>query len=251
MSTIAIAGGTGRLGGAVVTQLADRGHHARIVSRHPRPAGDPGTHPWATVDYSSRAGLADAFDGVDAIVLATGALRDAPAVRAVAHAAPAGTPLVYISIVGIDDVPMPYYRQKLLGERAVIDSGLPWTILRATQFHTLAASMLGALAKPPVMLVPKGVTAQPVSHVEVAARLADAATAEPAGRLPDMGGPEVAPLEEFARMYLDATGLSRRVVPVTLPGRMMAALTAGALTTPDHRDGHQTFGEFLAAGGTG
>jgi uncharacterized protein YbjT (DUF2867 family) len=246
MSTVLVTGGTGTLGREVVRALADGGHRPRIASRHPRPAGRPLDHEWATVDYRSGAGLADALADVDAVVLATSAFNDARLVRAVADAARPDTHLVYISIVGIDDIPMPYYERKLAAEQAVVASGRPWTILRATQFHDLALGMVRALAKPPVLLVPRGLAMQPVSAAEVGARLAALAVAEPAGRVPDLGGPEVLGVEQLARAYLEAAGISRRIVPVPAPGRMMRALAAGSNLTPEHADGRQTFAQFLA-----
>jgi uncharacterized protein YbjT (DUF2867 family) len=198
------------------------------------------------VDYTSGAGLADALAGVDAVVLATSGFRDTTALRAVLAAAPASTHLVYVSIVGIDDIPMPYYAQKLAAERELTASGRPFTILRATQFHDLARTLVRALATPPVMLVPGGLSMQPVSAADVGTRLAALATAEPAGRAPDMGGPEVLTVQDLARAYLDAAAKNRRIVPVRLRGRMMRALAAGANLTPEHADGTQTFAEFLA-----
>ena len=246
MGTVLVTGGTGTLGREVVRALTARGQRARIASRHPRPADRPRDHEWATVDYRSGAGLADALAEVDAVVLATSAFNDAPLVRAVGQAAGPDTHLVYISIVGIDDVSMPYYARKLAAERELVDTGRPWTIVRATQFHDLALAMVRALARPPVMLLPRGLTLQPVSATEVGDRLADLANAGPAGRVPDLGGPQVLGVQELARAYLDATGISRRMVTVPTPGRMMRALAAGALTTPEHAEGRQTFVEFLA-----
>lgn len=246
MSTVVVAGGTGTLGREVVRALADGGHRPRIASRHPRPAGHARDHEWATVDYRSGAGLADALAGADSVVLATSALRDAAIVRAVAAAAPPKLPLVYVSIVGIDDIRMPYYARKLEAERELVASSRPWTILRATQFHDLVLAMVRALAKPPVLMVPRGLSVQPVSAAEVGDRLAELAVADPAGRVPDMGGPEVLGVAEAARSYLRAAGIQRRIVPVPAPGRMMRALAGGANLTPEHATGRQTFEQFLA-----
>jgi uncharacterized protein YbjT (DUF2867 family) len=246
MAAVLVAGGTGTLGREVVAALAAGGHRVRIGSRRPRPAGRPIEHQWAAVDYRSGAGLADAVRGVDSIVVCTSAVRDATVLRPLIEAADPSTHLVYISIVGIDRIPMVYYRQKLAAEDVVSGSGRPWTILRATQFHPLALGLVGALAKPPVMLVPRGLSLQPVSPIDVGRRLADLAVGEPAGRVPDLGGPQVLGITELARAYLDAVGRSRRIVPVRVPGRMMRALADGSNLTPEHADGVQTFGQFLA-----
>jgi uncharacterized protein YbjT (DUF2867 family) len=246
MSTVLVAGATGTLGREVVAAVAAGGHRVRIASRHPRPAGRSLEHQWSVVDYRTRAGLADAVRGVDSIVVSTSALRDAAVVRALIDAADPGTHLVYISIVGIDRIPMVYYRHKLAAEEAVVRSGRPWTILRATQFHQLALLLVAGLAKPPVMLVPRGLSIQPVAAADVGRRLAELAVGEPAGRVPDLGGPEARSITELARAYLDATGRRRRIVPVRLPGRMMRALAAGCNLALEHADGEQTSAEFLA-----
>lgn len=64
--------------------------------------------------------------------------------------------LVYISIVGVDRVPFGYYRTKLAVESQIERSGLGWTVLRTTQFHDLLVQVLGALSRPPVLLLPHG-----------------------------------------------------------------------------------------------
>ncbi len=246
MSTVLVTGGTGTLGREVVRALAAGGHRVRIASRHPRPTGQPMEHGWAVVDYRSGAGRADALAGVDAVVLATSALRETAPVRAMIDGTPPSTHLVYISIVGVDRIPMPYYAQKLAAERVVIESGRPWTILRATQFHDLALSMMKALARPPLMLLPRNMSLQPVSAKDVGHRLAALATADPAGRVADLGGPQILTVAEMAAAYLRATGKHRRIVSVPLPGKMMRALADGANLVPQHAEGSQTFAEFLA-----
>jgi uncharacterized protein YbjT (DUF2867 family) len=153
---------------------------------------------------------------------------------------------VYISIVGVDRVPVGYYRAKLAVERLIEDSGLPWTILRATQFHELILRGCELLARLPVLLVPAA-SFQPVSSGEVATRLARLAGQPPAGRVPDMGGPQVRTSRDLAGRYLRASGRRRRVLPVWLPGRAFTGLRRGGLLAPGHATGTITFDEFLAA----
>src|SRR5947207_15635818 len=157
------------------------------------------------------------------------------------------TLLVYVSVVGVDRVSYGYLRSKLESERIVADSGLPWTILRATQFYDLIRKGARQLAKLPVVPVPAGFVVQPVDPGDVAARLAELALSEPAGRVPDMGGPQVYSYAELVRSYLRATGRRRWVVPVRLPG--IRAIRAGALLPePDAAAGRRTWEEFLATG---
>ncbi|MEU5683386.1 nucleoside-diphosphate sugar epimerase [Streptomyces venezuelae] len=241
MSTILVTGGTGTLGRLVTERLRADGHEVRVLSRH--------TQPYA-VDLREGTGLDAAVTGVDVIVHCASSVRggDERAARnLIAAAEKAGVAhLVYISIVGIDRVPMGYYKTKLAVERLIEESGLGWTVLRATQFHDLVLQIMEASAKLPVMLLPGGVSDQPIEVGEVADRLAELAAAPPAGRVEDMGGPEVRTFPELARAYLRASGKRRRVLPVRLAGRTYRAARAGGLLTPDRAVGKRTFEEYLA-----
>ncbi|MFF0742803.1 SDR family oxidoreductase [Streptomyces sp. NPDC004111] len=154
--------------------------------------------------------------------------------------------LVYISIVGIDAIPLPYYRAKLAAERLVMESGLPWSILRATQFHDLLATVFAYQRWLPVTLAVKGFRFQPVDVRDVAARLAGLALGEPAGKVPDMGGPQVRDIRDLAATYDRAYGRRRRVVCLRVPGGIARGFASGANLVPDHRVGTTTFDDFVA-----
>jgi len=249
---ILVTGGTGTLGRVVVQRLTERGDRVRALSRRGRPADDHAPYEWATADLTTGAGLHEALTGVDVILHCANDQRASgdrgmPVTRQLVQAARrAGSPhLVYVSIVGIDAIPLGYYRAKVADEKLIEASGLPHTILRATQFHDLILTLFAAAAKLPVMFVPS-VRFQPVDVHDVAARLVELAAAEPAGRAPDLGGPEVRQARDLARTYLRATGRRRLVVPVTLPGRVFRALRRGAGITPDHAIDGITFEQYLA-----
>ncbi|MGW0913457.1 SDR family oxidoreductase [Streptomyces sp. NPDC002784] len=242
MTTILVTGGTGTLGRLVAERLVADGHEVRVLSRHAQPYG---------VDLREGGPVLDAaVSGVDAIVHCASTPRggdEKAAAQLIAAARGAGVGhLAYISIVGVDRVPFGYYRSKLAVEKLIEESGLGWTILRATQFHDLLAQVFGMLAKPPVMLVPAGVRDQPVDVAEVADRLVELALAAPAGRVPDMAGPEVRPFDSLARAYLQATGRKRRVVSVPLAGKAYRAFRAGGHLAPERAVGTGTFEEYLA-----
>ncbi|MFC8918125.1 SDR family oxidoreductase [Streptomyces sp. NPDC047821] len=241
MTTILVTGSTGTLGRHVEARLRADGYEVRGLSRHARP--------YAVDLREGGAGLDTALAGVDTVVHCASSPRggDELAARnliAAARRAGAGH-LVYISIVGVDRVPLGYYRTKLAVERLVEESGLGWTVLRATQFHDLVAAVLGAAARLPVLAVPAGVSDQPVELTEVAARLAALAAGAPAGRVPDMGGPEVRTFPDLARAYLRATGRRRPVVSVPLAGAAYRGFRAGGHLAPEHAVGRGTFEEFL------
>lgn len=246
MSTILVTGGTGTLGRLVTERLRADGHEVRVLSRHTRPYA---------VDLREGTGLDAAVTGADVIVHCATTPRggdERAAENLIAAARKAGVAhLVYISIVGIDRVPLGYYKTKLAVERLIEESGLGWTVLRTTQFHDLVLRIMEASAKLPVMLLPGGVSDQPIEVGEVADRLAQLAAAPPAGRAEDMGGPEVRTFPDLARAYLRASGKRRRVLPVRLAGRTYRAARAGGHLTPGRAVGKGTFEEYLAARSSG
>ncbi len=125
-------------------------------------------------------------------------------------------------------------------------SGAAFTILRATQFHELAAGLLNGQRRLPVLTIPSG-RVQPVDTTDVAARLTQLAAAEPAGRVPDFGGPEVLGTKQLAEQWLAATGRRRRIVQARIPGRLGRGYRDGANLCPQHPDGTVTFAQYLAS----
>ncbi|MFJ2772617.1 SDR family oxidoreductase [Streptomyces sp. NPDC087300] len=242
MTTILVTGGTGTLGRLVTERLRTDGHEVRVLSRRSRPYA---------VDLREGTGLDAAVAGVDTVVHCASTPRggDERAARNLIEAARgAGVAhLVYISIVGVDRVPLGYYKSKLAVERLVEESGIGWTILRTTQFHDLVLSVLEGMAKLPLMPVLSGVRDQPIEVSEVADRLAELAGEDPAGRVADMGGPEVLTFTELARAYLRATGKRRVLLPVRLPGKTFRAARTGGHLTPELAVGKGTFEEYLTA----
>ena len=194
--TVAVVGGTGTLGSLVVADLLGRGERVAVLTRSG--AGVPAGAEHRRVDLTSGEGLDLALDGVGAVIDAANSQKGAKEtlVEGTRRLAEAGARAgvanhVTISIVGIDLVPMSYYKTKVAQEEALEAGDVPWTILRATQFHQLLDSAFAAAARFGVRPTGKA-KVQPVDPTIVAARLAEAALAAPAGRLPDVGGPRVA-----------------------------------------------------------
>lgn len=248
---ILVTGATGSLGREVVKQLLERGHRARILSRRPGTGED-----WIQGDLATGAGLEKAVVGIDAIVHAGSATTQWTKLRAtdvvgtrrlLAMAREAGVHhAVYISIVGIEGIPYPYYKTKLAAEAVVRENIVPWSIVRATQFHTLMETFLNGLTKfPAVATVPYKWQFQPVDTRDVAARVADVATREPAGMLPDFGGPEIKDFKSIAASWLKARRLNKRLVNLWLPFKFSREFAKGKLLCPDHKDGTITFEQYL------
>ncbi|MFA1544560.1 SDR family oxidoreductase [Actinomadura monticuli] len=250
---ILVTGATGTLGGPVVRLLREAGADVHGLSRRERDP-EPGLT-WHKGDLYTGEGVDAAVGGVETIVHCASdpfhSKRDLPAARRLVEAARRqGAPhLIYISIVGVDKIPYGYYQTKFAVERHIENSGLPYTILRATQFHTLPDTVFSVLTKVPgVVAVPKGLRDQPIDAAEVAARLTELALAAgPARRVDDMGGPEVLTVEDMLRDYLEARGLRRPVrVPLPLPGKAGRGFREGHHLAPAHAVGARTWRQFLA-----
>jgi uncharacterized protein YbjT (DUF2867 family) len=253
MSTVLVTGGTGVLGRRVVRAVAAGGHTVRILSRRRAEPPVPGVDV-SIADLRTGAGLFEAVAGTTAIVHCATDPRNSEAVdlggtrRLLDAARSAGRPhVVYISIAGVDRIPTKYYGTKLSAEQAIMRSGLPWTVSRTTQFHEFALDLLERVVELPLVPVPRGWRIQPIDVDEVARRLADAVGSEPAGRLPDVGGPEVWSVPDLVRDHLQRRHHRRRpVLEVQVPGAFSAALRGGANLVPGNRSGGCTFEEFLA-----
>jgi uncharacterized protein YbjT (DUF2867 family) len=240
MTTTVVTGATGRLGRPTVQRLRAAGHEVRALSRRSGPG-------LVTGDLSSGAGIGAALAGADVVVhLATGRDDVAAARTLVDAAAGAGVRhLVLVSIVGIEEVPLGYYRQKVAVESVVRESAVPATVLRSTQFHPFVEGLFTAQRRLPVVLAPT-FRLQPIAVEDVADRLVELAGAAPAGRVPDIGGPEQRTVRDLAGAWARATGTRRPIVPLTLPGRLFGAYAAGRALVPGPAYGRRTFEDHLA-----
>ena len=233
---IAIVGGTGTVGAEAARELTERGHTVRVLSRHAR------EYP---VDLSTGEGLERALAGADVVIDAANGSRKVMVEgtqRLLRAELAAGVEHhVGVSIVGIDKVGGAYYKAKLAQEGAVRAGGVPWTILRATQFHPFVADIFAKTAK--LGVVPSlGAPIQPVDPREVGRALADAAEAVPTLAITEFTGPEIVSARELARRWKAATG--SHAVPLRLP--VTRSLRAGGLTKDGTPHGAVTFDAWLA-----
>ena|SRR5579872_288348 len=248
---VLVTGGTGALGREVVIALRTSGHRARILSRNSGAGAD-----WVQGDVATGAGLDRALTDVEAVVHAASAATEPWKINAVdvggtrklleAAARAHIRHVVYISIVGMEGVAYPYYRAKLAAEQVVRKDIVPWSILRATQFHTLMEFFLGAFSRlPRLATIPRAWQFQPVDTRDVAARLVEVVSSEPAGMLPDFGGPEVRRFDSLAESWIKARRLKKRIVNLPIPFTFGRQFAEGRVLTPDHRDGTTTFEQYL------
>lgn len=248
MKSILVTGATGTLGREVQRILVEKKKDVRLLSRSAHVDDEP-SH-WLVGDLKKNVGLDAAVESVDTIIhCATGAGDTLAAENLIAAATRTGVAhLVYISIVGVDRIPFGYYRTKFQVERLIEESGLPHTILRATQFHNLVYSIFSAQHYWPVLFIPD-IRVQSIEVAEVAERLVEVALDPPAGRVPDIGGPQVRTIRELAELYLASSGSRRRVVGLPLRGRAITAFRVGDHLCPDNPYGTGTFEQFIARTG--
>jgi len=256
---ILVTGGTGTLGRQVVSRLRHAGYAVRVLTRHPLESEE--RMEYVTGDLATGEGIDAAVAGVGTVVHCAGSPKgdEDKARHLVTAASRAGAAighLVYISVVGADRVPMAsgidramfgYFGSKLAAERIVAESGLPWTTLRATQFHDLTFATVQQMAKLPVIPVPSGFRFQPIDSGEVADRLVELALGTPAGRVSDMGGPRAYQMSDLVRSFLRPSDRRQRpILPLWMPGKAARAFREGANLAPDRAVGRRTWEEFLA-----
>lgn len=245
MTTIAVAGATGLVGRLVADALEDRSVTVVEIARS------------RGVDLTTGQGVDGALRGVDAVIdvsnIVTASASESVSffTRATQNLLEAArrhsvSRLVILSIVGTDRVHSGYYAGKVAQERLVLESGLPTTILRATQFHEFAGQLLERFSLGPVSMV-LNMPSRPVAAVEVADRLVDLALVPDRIPLEELAGPEVLTLQEMTRRLVRWRHERRLLVPLRLPGEGGRLMANGALLP--HGEfvmGQQTFDEWLA-----
>ncbi len=255
MTRVLVTGGAGTLGREVVKALTVSDCQIRIMSRRPAPTTLPRNMEWARADVLTGDGLQEAAKGMDVVVhAASNPLKDQYATevegtRQMIQAAQAANVqhFVYISIVGIERIPYPYYKAKVAAEQVVRQGGVPYSILRITQFHTLLDLFLGMFNRlPGIAFLPTDFKFQTISPREAAAPVVQAVCGQPGGLLPDVGGPEVLTVAEMAPAWLRARHVRRLIVPLRLLGGVARGFRNGFNTCPDRRIGKQTWREWLA-----
>ncbi|GAB3893323.1 NAD(P)H-binding protein [Kibdelosporangium lantanae] len=242
---VAVAGGTGLVGRMVVRDLERAGHVPVVLSRS------------GGVDLTTGKGLVGALRGSAAIIdvsnqnligrkAAVGFFETAARHLLDAGVEAGAGHVVTLSIVGVDDVDMGYYYGKRRQEELVSTGPLPWTILRATQFHEFPEPLLDH-ARGPVAVVPR-MLSRPVAAAEVAAELVQLVGKPAGGYVRPIAGPEELQMADMAKRVARARGYRKLVLPVRLPGRVGRAMTGGALLPKGpYVEGRQTFAEHLAA----
>ena len=248
MDAVLVTGAGGTLGRRLVGELARRGHDVVAATTREGAPKKLATIQYVRIDLATGIGLEEATDGVGAIIHSASSPPrarevDLGGLSRLVKAAPRAH-LVYPGIVGCDLIPTPYYATKTDTEQALVDSGAPWTILRATQFHQLIWHWYATESRNPFLPVPNHTRYQVVDPLEVARRLVDLVESGPQGRVDDIGGPFAYEAADLARSCLRAVASKRMIIKYNKPGIVGAALRAGANLTPNRAAG-QTWNEFI------
>ncbi|WP_433299548.1 SDR family oxidoreductase [Actinoplanes sp. CA-030573] len=246
-TTVLVTGASGTLGTAVLPRLEKEGYRVRPMSRRARSG-------WVAADLRTGEGLNEAVDGVTVIVHLASApgrpqrtdVEGTERLLTVARAAGVRH-VLYVSINGIDRVPYRYYRAKLDTEEVVKRAGIPYTILRAAQFHPFVEMLLATMSKLGPVIIDPAWRLQPVAIEDVADRIAELIASPATGETTEYAGPEVLTFDELARGWLAARGSKRPIWRLRFPGRMARAIRSGAQTTTATPAGTHGWRDYLAA----
>jgi len=208
---ITVIGASGLIGSKVVELLRADGHEVVAASLS------------TGANVLTGEGLAEAVSGADVLIdlVNSPSFEDGPVLdfftksaqnlSDAAKAAGVGH-YVALSIVGTDGLPdSGYLRAKVAQERGITASGLPYTIVRATQFHEFAEAIAGSLVVGDEVRVPDG-RIQPIAATDVAAEVASVAQAAPLNGIVNIGGPDKISFAELARAVLASHGDGKPVL---------------------------------------
>jgi uncharacterized protein YbjT (DUF2867 family) len=229
---VTVVGASGLIGTKVVEALTADGNDVIAASRS------------SGVDVLTGAGLADALAGADALVDVTNSpsfeadavmsffTRSATNIAEAARAAGVGH-YVALSIVGVDGLPdSPYMRAKVAQEKVITESGIPYSIVRATQFVEFTDAITESLTVGDEVRVPDALI-QPIPADEVAAAVAHAAVSEPINGIVNIGGPQKITFEQMARDSLARKGDDTKAIVVDAAARYFGTtLRTNSLVQP-------------------
>jgi uncharacterized protein YbjT (DUF2867 family) len=244
---IVVVGGTGLIGSKVVPALRAAGHEAVVAA------------PSTGVDTITGEGLKDVLVGADVVVDLSNApdFSEGPVMEffrtsgenLMAAEADAGVKHhVALSIVGADRLPEGHYlRAKVVQEQLITESGIPWTIIRATQFFEFLRAIADGFTEGDVVRAPSAYM-QCIAADDVAGFVAETALADPRNARFEIAGPDRIGIDELLRTVLEADGDARTVVTDSHAKYFGTELESTSLVPHgEARIGSVGFAEWLAA----
>ena len=252
MKQVLVTGGTGTLGREVIHQLIEQGNEVSVLTSKEKTDLPPSVKIYhcdlTKPDTLQKAGLnaevivhcaSNSSDSQNVDVLGTRNLLATVSRDKLKH-------FIYISIVGVDKSDFPYYKAKYEVERQVENSGLPYTILRATQFHDFVLNRLihpfdKGLGK--VLELPKGLRLQPIDIIEVSEVVTELTNNNARNTTIEIGGPEVLSIGKLAQGYFDYIGRKDKIELV--PMDIFKVFQTGINLCPDKKRGQITWEKYL------
>ncbi|QCR32231.1 SDR family oxidoreductase [Lysinibacillus sp. SGAir0095] len=246
---VLVTGSTGKLGSALLKQLKGKNYQVKITSRK-KPEGIDG-FTWIYSDLLSGDGIEDAVQDVEVVIhAATSPIKNSKNIeitgfenflsklRHINH-------FIYPSIVGIEEIPYKYYKLKFEAEQLLMNSSIPHTITRATQFHSFVESLL--ISRPILKryVIPGSLKFQSVDVDEYASHIIELIEKGPQGKVDDFCGPEIMTLKEMAELKIKINNETNGVLNISVPGKLFRSLVEGKNTNSKRKIGKVTFEEYL------
>jgi uncharacterized protein YbjT (DUF2867 family) len=253
MSSILITGGTGKLGQEISKQLINKGFEVNILSSKENPDIQYYSKIY-TGDLTDILSLKDAVLNSDIIIHCASNPRNSKIVDI------EGTKnllqiacqkllkyFIYISIVGVDKSIFPYYQSKFEVENMIQESGLPWSILRATQFHDMILDRFIKPfdEKPGSLKIPQEMQFQSVAIEDVANKLVSLSIESPTNIIETIGSAEINTIEKMTQIYLDILDRNDKIEPKMYDEEIYKLFRSGVNLCPDYAVGKITWKDFL------
>lgn len=251
-----VTGGSGTLGSEIIRKaLEDNLYEVSTISTSPEKHIFPENCRVFKADLVTGEGLKDALNGIQLIIHCASSVNDPQHVDydGTANLIAAADKsvlenLVYVSIVGIDDTDHPYYVMKLKVEQLIAGSGVPFSILRATQFHEYVVDFIKSLtATDKEIKVPTGLKFQTIAVPELAEIFLRMLSSKATGEIAYIGGPEVKGLEDMTAGYLTAIRSQQEILLVEASQPREFRFRTGANLVPYAKYGLITWARFLEA----
>lgn len=246
---ILVTGSSGKLGSALTKELKKTEHEVKLTSR--RKPEDIGNFDWIYSDFLTGEGLEEAIMDVDVVIhAATSPMKNTKNVDVLAlekflkrmgHV----KHFIYPSIIGIEDIPFNYYKHKHKAEVLLKNGNIPYTIIRATQFHSFVENLL--LSKPIFKryFIPGDIKFQSVDTSEFAKYLIKLINEEPQGKIVEFAGPKIMTLREMAEQKIKINNEENKIFSFSMIGKLYKALLEGKNTNLSQTKGMITFEEYL------
>lgn len=252
---VLLTGGTGQLGKMLLNNLGLQHFTIDVLTRRKEPASNSGIG-YINADLTDGAGLNSALThDYDVVVHCASHPRESDMVdvegtrnllKAVGNRNVKN--FIYVSIVGIDKAAYGYYQNKLRAEELIIKSGIPYTILRITQFHDFVLNrILNAGHENEVIVIPAGLKFQSIDLADVCKRINQLIQGGAGNSIQQIGGPEILEIETIVQEYQKIFKPAKRIQFTTNLNDFQRLFTTGINLCPDHKWGTVSWGDYLSS----